>query len=104
MSRNSGVSNVRTTAFRSISGRVDPPAGSGASLESSRKLSQRMTDSIEPAFDESKHVFGFGWASPDDDYALGSGRMRWVISSYLFQKESGTKSVRLDKPPVVGDS
>src|ERR1700733_6950406 len=104
MSRNSGVSNVRATAFRSISGSVVPPAGPRASFESGRKFSQRMIDSIEPAFDLGKHVFGFVGRSWCGDYVLSSVGVRSVIASYLLQKESGTKSERLDKPCPVGDS
>jgi hypothetical protein len=50
-----------------------------------------MTDSIEPAFDLGKHVFGFAGRSVDGGYDFSSVGMRSVIESYLLQKESGTK-------------
>src|ERR1700733_1963035 len=104
MPRNSGVSNVRATAFRSISGSVVPPAGSRVSFESSRKLSQRMIDSIEPTFDDGKHVFGFVDRPCCGDYDFSSVGMRSVTGPHVFQKESGTKTERLDKHASVGDS
>ena len=62
MPRNPGVSNVRATAPRSISGGVALLllALSVALLESTSMLSQRIPHSLEPAFDERKHVFGRG--------------------------------------------
>ena len=65
MPRNPGVSNVRTTAFRSISGSVPPtgvpPADEGSAslpgVESIRRLSQRIGPSLEDPFDSVKHVF-----------------------------------------------
>jgi hypothetical protein len=63
-----------------------------------------MNDSIEPAFDHGKHVFGFVDRPSGGDYDFSSVGMRSVIGSYLLQKESGTKSERLDKPSPVGDS
>jgi hypothetical protein len=63
-----------------------------------------MIDSIEPAFDLGKHVFGFVARPRCGDYVFSSVGVRSVIASYLFQKESGTKSERLDKPHPVGDS
>ena len=61
MPRNSGVSNVRVDRApleqrqRRVARPAMPPS---PSLESSRKLSQRMSDSLEPAFDHRKHLFG----------------------------------------------
>jgi hypothetical protein len=63
-----------------------------------------MLDSIEPTFDPGKQVFGFVRHAFCGDYAFTSVVMRSVIGPYLFQKESGTKSERLDKPSPVGDS
>src|SRR6185437_15691170 len=103
MPRNSGVSKVRATAFRSISGRVVPPAGSLVSPESRSRLSQRMTGSLEPAFDLGKHVFGSSVGSLWRRLPFTSAGARSVIGSYRFQKESGTKTERLDKPDPVGD-
>jgi hypothetical protein len=50
-----------------------------------------MNDSIEPAFDHGKHVFGFVDRPPGGDYDFSSVGVRSVIGSYLLQKESGTK-------------
>src|ERR1700733_13652163 len=82
MPRNPGVSNVRATAPRSISGSIcgGPPGARAASVpgvsppevsplgvsllgvslpevESIRRLSQRMKDSLEDPFDHVKQVF-----------------------------------------------
>jgi hypothetical protein len=50
-----------------------------------------MNDSIEPAFDHGKHVFGFVARPSGGDYDFSSVGVRSVIGSYLLQKESGTK-------------
>jgi hypothetical protein len=63
-----------------------------------------MNDSIEPAFDHGKHVFGFVDRPCWGDYDFSSVGMRSVIAPQVFQKESGTKAERLDKHAPVGDS
>jgi hypothetical protein len=63
-----------------------------------------MTASIEPAFDHGKQVFGFIGRAFGGDQAFSSVGVRSVIGSYRFQKESGTKTERLDKAGPVGDS
>jgi hypothetical protein len=63
-----------------------------------------MRYSVEPEFERSKHAFGYGQRSVDDDHVFAADGTRWVIGACVSQKESGTKSERLDKPCPVGDS
>src|SRR5690348_11050950 len=104
MPRKPGVSNVRATAPRSISGGAAPSVLASASLDSRSRLFQRMTHSLERAFEYSKHMFGSGCDPGGGDRVLASVGTRLVSGSGVVEKGTGTKSERLDKPPSVGDS